>query len=188
MMPSDEERPAMRSRTILMACLAVLPRVGLAEVQQAAPDGALIEHHYHLAVPPAQAWEALVQPERWWPADHTWSGARGNLNLVPAAGGCFCENWDDGSAEHARVVMAMPGKLLRLRGALGPLQGMAVTGVLTVELTPEEGGTEATVTYRISGDPSHRLDGFMAIVDQVVGLQFAGFAGYTGEIGRSAGK
>jgi hypothetical protein len=70
--------------------------------------------------------------------------------------------------------------MLRLRGSLGPLQEMAVTGVLTVKLTPVEGGTEAVVTYRLSGDPSHALDQFVPVVDQVIGLQFAEFARHVG--------
>jgi hypothetical protein len=76
--------------------------------------------------------------------------------------------------------MAAEPKMLRLRGSLGPLQDMAVTGVLTVKLTPTEGGTEAVVTYRLSGDPSHALDQFVPVVDQVIGLQFGAFARHAG--------
>jgi hypothetical protein len=32
------------------------------------------------------------------------------------------------------------------------------------------------VTYRLSGDSSHKLDTFIAAVDQVIGLQFGNFA------------
>ena len=32
------------------------------------------------------------------------------------------------------------------------------------------------VTYRLSGDPSHKLEAFIAAVDQVIGLQFGNFA------------
>ena len=154
----------------------LLSATAAAGVKQHAPDGAVIEHRFQIAAPPAVAWQTLVHPERWWPADHTWSGVPGNLTLEPDAGGCFCERWDGNSAEHARVVMARPGELLRLRGSLGPLQEMAVTGVLTVNLTGKDGGTEAVVVYRLSGDASHKLDGFIAGVDQVIGLQFGNFA------------
>ena len=156
--------------------LALLPVLAVAEVKQGAPDGAIIEHRFQIAAAPSQAWQTLVHPERWWPADHTWSGVPANLSLAPDAGGCFCERWNDNSAEHARVVMARPAELLRLRGSLGPLQEMAVTGVLTITLAAKDGGTEAVVTYRLSGDPTHKLDGFIAVVDQVIGLQFANFA------------
>lgn len=165
---------------IIAAAAALLPSAAAAELRQSAPDGTVIEHHYSLSVTPAAAWQALVHPERWWPEDHTWSGARQNLALVPEAGGCFCEKWAGGSAEHARVVMALDGQLLRLSGALGPLQEMGVTAILTVTLTPAAQGSDARVSYRISGDPTHQLDRFAAVVDQVIGQQFGEFARYAG--------
>jgi uncharacterized protein YndB with AHSA1/START domain len=168
------------NRSTLTATLALLlPLTAPAAVTQSSPDGAVIEHHFTVAASPQAAWNALVHPELWWPSDHTWSGDRARLRLEAQAGGCFCENWGEASAEHGRIVMAQPGSLLRMRGALGPLQDMAVTGVLTVHLKPDDaGGTEATVTYRISGDASHKLDTFVPVVDQVIGLQFGAFAAY----------
>jgi len=150
-----------------------------AAVTQSSPDGAIIVHRFPIAASPQAAWKVLVHPELWWPSDHTWSGDRANLRLEAQAGGCFCENWGEASAEHGRIVMAQPGMLLRIRGALGPLQEMAVTAVLTVKLAATgSGGTEATVTYRISGDASHKLDAFIPAVDQVIGMQFGAFAAY----------
>ena len=164
-------------RRLTSAALALLlPAIALAEVKQSAPDSAVIEHRFQIAASPDAAWQTLVHPERYWPADHTWSGEPGNLSLAAEAGGCFCERWSGASAEHARVVMARPGQLLRLRGSLGPLQEMAVTGVLTVTLARKDAGTEAVVVYRLSGDASHKLDSFIAVVDQVMGLQFGNFA------------
>jgi len=147
-----------------------------AELLYANPDAMLIRHEYRVAASAAKTWESLLHPERWWPAEHTWSGRREALSLAGEAGGCFCERWDGGGAVHGRVVMAQPGKLLRLEAALGPLQEMAVTGVLSVHLAEQEGTTTVTVNYRVSGDPMHRLDGFAAIVDPVVGLQFSELA------------
>ena len=161
---------------MLAAALLLLPAIAGAEVKMAAADGAIIEHRFRITATPQVAWDVLVHPERYWPKDHTWSGNPGNLSLAPEAGGCFCERWDGGSAEHGRVVMVRPGTLLRLRSSLGPLQEMAVTGVLTVTLAAVESGTEAVVTYRLSGDGSHRLADFIKVVDEVVGLQFGGFA------------
>jgi len=160
----------------------LLPAATPAAVTQSSPDGAIVVHHFQIAASPQAAWNALVRPELWWPSDHTWSGDRANLRLEAQAGGCFCENWGEASAEHGRIVMAQPGMLLRIRGALGPLQEMAVTAVLTVRLVATgSGGTEATVTYRISGDASHKLDAFIPAVDQVIGLQFGAFAAYASE-------
>jgi uncharacterized protein YndB with AHSA1/START domain len=166
---------------ILWLVAALLPGALRAEVIQSAADGGLIEHHFLVAAAPADAWRALVQPGRWWPEDHSWSGNRSHLSLEPVAGGCFCEQWDAGSVEHARVVMALPGRLLRMRGSLGPLQDMAVTGVLTVSLQPKERGTEATVSYRISGDDSHKLDAILPVVDKVIGQQFGAFAAFASQ-------
>lgn len=168
--------------TIILAAVLLLPPAAVAELRQSSPDSVLIEHRYALSAAPAIAWQALIHPERWWPEEHTWSGLRANLGLVPAAGGCFCESWAGGSAEHARVVMALDGRLLRLRGSFGPLQDMGVTGILTVTLTPNEQGAEAKVTYRISGDASHQLDQFAAVVDQVIGQQFGEFARQAGVV------
>jgi hypothetical protein len=52
--------------------------------------------------------------------------------------------------------------------------------VLTVELEPGDGSTGITVTYRISGDASHKLDQFVPVVDKVLGLQFGAFAEFAG--------
>ena len=164
-------------RTATLALLAVLASAPVqAALEHAADDGFVVRHEYSIAASPEIAWTALVHPELWWPEDHTWSGSRANLSLVPEAGGCFCERWPEGSAEHARVVMARPGKLLRLRGSLGPLQEFAVTGVLTVSLSSTEDGSRATVSYRVSGDGHAGLARFARVVDEVIGAQFASFA------------
>lgn len=131
----------------------LLPLAAGADVALAAADGMLIKHQFRIAAPAAQAWESLIHPERWWPADHTWSGKRESLSLSAAAGGCFCEQWAGGSAEHGRVIMVIPNRMLRLEAALGPLQEMAV-----------------------SGDAAHKLIELAPIVDQVLGQQFGAFA------------
>jgi len=154
----------------------VLQRLPGAEVKFAAADGFLIEHRFEIAAPAAKVWESLLHPERWWPSDHTWSGKRESLSLVAEAGGCFCERWDGGTVEHGRVIMVMNGKLLRLRAALGPLQEMAIAGVITFELSESAGKTTLVATHRVSGDPAHKLDALAPIVDQVNALQFGAVA------------
>jgi uncharacterized protein YndB with AHSA1/START domain len=158
-------------------CFALaMPVAAHGALVRAAADGFLVEHRFHITAPPATAWQTLLHPERWWPGDHTWSGNAANLSLAPEAGGCFCERWANGSAEHGRVVQVKRDQLLRFSGALGPLQEMAVTGILTVVLTPVGSDTDAIVTYRVSGDASHGLESIAPVVDKVIGLQFGGFA------------
>lgn len=166
----------LREMFFAVAACLLLPLGAAAEVKQASPDGFVLEHRFAITASPTVAWEVLVHPERYWPDGHTWSGRAANMTLSPEAGGCFCERWAQGSAEHGRVIMAMPGKLLRFRGSLGPFQDMAVTGIMTVALTPGEAGTEAVVTYRVNGTASQRLGEMAAAVDSVVRQQFAGFA------------
>ena len=166
----------MRNSVPLFVSAFLLPLASVAEVKLATPAALVIEHRFTIAATPRLAWDVLVHPQRYWPDGHTWSGDAAHLSLVPEAGGCFCERWTDASAEHGRVLMAVPGKLLRFRGALGPFQEMAVTGVMSVRLEPKDAGTEAVVTYRLSGDESHRLGDMAAVVDPVVREQFAGFA------------
>ncbi|MEE2777390.1 MAG: c-type cytochrome [Acidobacteriota bacterium] len=166
------------TRVLLVALtsLALVPTLASAELRSSAADGFLVEHTFEIPAPPDAAWRALTQPESYWPADHTWSGSAENLSLDAKAGGCFCELWDGGSAEHGRVLMAQPGKLLRIRGSLGPLQEMAVAGVLGIALEETETGTTAVVTYRVSGDSTHDLTGIAPVVDEVIGQQLGGFA------------
>jgi uncharacterized protein YndB with AHSA1/START domain len=162
--------------TVLAGALVLLPLGANAEIKSATPESILIEHRYTIAAPARKVWETLLHPEDWWPPDHTWSGDRGNLRLSAEAGACFCERWVGGSVEHGRVIMAIPGSLLRLSAALGPLQEMALNGVITIELEEKDGATTAVVTHRVSGDASHKLDALAPIVDQVNGLQFGNFA------------
>jgi len=166
----------MKTSILAGVLAAALPVAAGAEVKFAAADGFLIEHRFTIAAPATKVWESLQHPERWWPADHSWSGKRENLSLDAVVGGCFCERWDGTSVEHGRVVMVMPGKMLRLDAALGPLQEMAVSGVITFALEEKEGATTLVATHRVSGDAAHKLDALAPIVDRVNAQQFGGLA------------
>jgi uncharacterized protein YndB with AHSA1/START domain len=102
---------------------------------------------------PAAVYDRLIHVERWWNASHSYSGNAANLSLDPRAGGCWCETWAGGSVEHARVLTAMPGKLLRVSGGFGPLQAQPVVAVLSFGLTPADDGkaTNLMVRYRVAG-------------------------------------
>jgi uncharacterized protein YndB with AHSA1/START domain len=181
----------------LASALAVTP--ARAEVKAAGPDGFNIEHRAQLPFPPAQVYAALGQIGRWWNDAHTFSGKARNLSLPLQAGGCFCERWRDGSVEHGRVLYARNGQVLRLQSALGPLQDMALTGILAFTLEPpggeaketkdprapdpdkaaareppkEASGTVLLLTYRVHGPAGQGLDKLAPVVDGVLGDQFA---------------
>jgi len=66
--------------------------------------------------------------------------------------------------------------VLRLNGAFGPLQDMAVVGVLTI-VTSTGTGAEADkhflrMTYRVASSSEAGLDKLAPVVDGVIGEQF----------------
>ena len=75
-----------------------------------------------------------------------------------------------------RVIHAVPGSLLRMSGALGPLQGEALTGTLSIVLTRAEGGTEIEWIYAVGGHASFSLEQVAPAVDGVMGEQLARLA------------
>ena len=143
-----------------------------AEVKETRENGFVIEATVMADATPAAVYRQLVKVAGWWDPKHTWSGSARNLKLEPKAGGCFCEKLaDGGSVQHARVIFAQPGKLLRLDGALGPLQDMAVSGVLSFNLAPDGPGTRINMTYRVAGVLSMDSAKLAPLVDQVMGIQ-----------------
>ncbi|UXI68142.1 hypothetical protein [Tahibacter amnicola] len=169
----------MTLRIAGFTAFALFSTTAAAEVKFATPDGFLVERQYHTSASAEKAWALLGHPEKYWPKEHTWSGDPANLSLKMAAGGCFCERWKGGEAEHGRVVMARTNELLRINGAFGPMQDMAVTGVVSVALKAAEAGTDITVSYRVSGTAAHQLDKLAPVVDSVVGVQFGNWVDKT---------
>ena len=142
-----------------------------AEVKQSSADGFLISFSAPVAATPSTTYADVVQIQRWWNGEHTFSGKSSNLSLKAEAGGCFCEKWSGGSVEHGRVIMALPGKVLRLDAALGPLQEFALKGILSFWIKTEDSATTLTVEYRVNGASASALDTFAPSVDDVLGMQ-----------------
>jgi uncharacterized protein YndB with AHSA1/START domain len=164
----------MKTTPLLIAVALGLAACGpsRAEVRDTREGGFTIESTVMAEAAPAEVYRRLIKIAGWWDPKHTWSGSARNLKLEPKAGGCFCEKLaDGGSVQHARVIFAQPGKLLRLEGALGPLQDMAVTGVLTFNLAPDGPGTRITMTYRVAGVLTMEPAKLAPLVDQVMGIQ-----------------
>jgi uncharacterized protein YndB with AHSA1/START domain len=145
-----------------------------AAVNDAAANGFSVSETVHLAASPAKVYEALIAPQNWWSSAHTFSGNAADLSLDARAGGCWCEKLPDGgSVAHLIVVYADPDRALRLRGALGPLQGLGVEGAMTITLTPEGDGTGLVLTYNIGGYVKGGLAALAQPVDAVLGEQVA---------------
>ena len=155
----------------LLAALLLLASPARAAVKKSTADDLTVEHKLPTSVAAADLFRAIGQVDRWWSSTHSWSGSAANLSLKLEAGGCFCERWPDGSAEHGRVIQVQRDRLVRLNAALGPLMDLAISGVLTFQLSPASSGkgTDLLVTYRISGDSTHGLRGLAGPVDKVIG-------------------
>jgi uncharacterized protein YndB with AHSA1/START domain len=165
-----------RALALLAFCLGLQAR---AEVLSHGPTGFLIENAATVPADPATTWNALVNDVgRWWPADHTWFGRSENLRIDARAGGCFCEIDGERQAQHMTISFVDPGRLLRMLGGLGPLQGMGVHGALDWRLEAADGGTRITLRYQVSGYAPGELDALVPVVDQVQAQQLGGLAKY----------
>jgi hypothetical protein len=95
------------------------------------------------------------------------------MSLDLAAGACWCERWGEGcSMQHGQVLMVQPGRVIRLRADLGPLQDLAVNGVLTIVTSAQDGKTFLRLTYRVAGSADAGLEKLAPAVDQVLAEQY----------------
>ncbi|APE28340.1 SRPBCC family protein [Aurantiacibacter gangjinensis] len=139
-----------------------------AEVVESNASGFVTQDEVVIEAAPSEVWQALVEPGRWWNGAHSWSGDAGNFSVTAEAGGCFCEALPGGgSVEHMRVVYAAPDRMLRLSGALGPLQTEALGGSLTIELEETDDGTRVSWTYVVGGYSRFPLEQIAPAVDAV---------------------
>jgi hypothetical protein len=166
--------PAARFLPVVLPLVLLLAAAARGEVKRAAADDLTVEHHLSTSVAAPQLYRAIGQVDKWWSGTHTWSGSAANLSLKLEAGGCFCERWAEGSVEHGQVIQTLRDRLVRLHATLGPLMDLAVSGVLTFQLSPPAAGSsgkgaDLVVTYRISGDSTHGLKALAGPVDKVLG-------------------
>jgi uncharacterized protein YndB with AHSA1/START domain len=144
-----------------------------ADVIDAGANGFTVKTTTEIAAPPAKVYDTVVtRVGSWWAASHTWSGTPQNMSIDGKAAGCFCEKLDGGgSVRHMTVLLAEPGKTLRLSGGLGPLQEMPVTGVLTLTFAAAPGGTRIELTYVVGGYTKDGLSKLAPLVDSVLAEQ-----------------
>jgi hypothetical protein len=161
----------MNIRGIMIPGIACLAASGaaLAESSAVSPSGFLVTHRHEVRANPQQVYEAIGRIGQWWNDVHTYSGHAANMSLDLAAGGCFCEKWDGNSVQHAQVISARHGALVRMQGGLGPLQPLPVNAVLTFAIATVGDKTQLTVTYNVAGNADAGLDKLAGPVDTVIG-------------------
>ena len=155
-----------------------------AEVKNATETGFNVVHFAAVSVEPDIIWKRLIAPKTYWSKTHSWSGSSDGFYIDAQAGGCFCELFQEkgadgktittGSVEHMRVIFAQPGKVLRMQGALGPLQSEAILGMLTVAMEPSKDGkgTKLSFSYVVGGHMRYKVADIAPAVDKVLGEQF----------------
>jgi uncharacterized protein YndB with AHSA1/START domain len=153
-----------------------VPTAARAEVTGDA-KGFVVKHEVVVPLAPAAAYAQALRVPEWWDPEHTYSGKAENLSLRAEPGGCWCESLEGGGfVEHMRVVLAWPGRTLRLQGALGPLQEMGIAGSLTFAFKQEGEGTRVTMTYVVGGHAARGLEGIQKPVDMVLGQALSRYA------------
>lgn len=171
-------------KLLLVASIAMIASPAHAEVKTTSDTGFNIVHITEVAATPDAVWKRLLAPKDWWSKAHSWSGSSEGFTIDPKANGCFCELFQEkgadgklktvGSVEHMRVIFAQPGRVLRMQGALGPLQSEAVIGTLTVamESVKEGKATKLSFSYVVGGYMRYKVAEIAPAVDKVLGEQF----------------
>lgn len=174
----------MKKLILLAACGVAWAAPASAEVKNQSDAGFVVGHTAEVLAKPDEVWKRLIQPKDWWNVQHSWFGKADGFYLDAQAGGCFCETKQEkgaegqstvrASVEHMRVIFADPGKVLRMQGALGPLQSEAVLGTLTIAMEPlkDGAGTRLSFNYTVGGYTRFPMAKMATAVDAVIGEQF----------------
>ena len=174
----------MFQKLIPAVILLALSTPAVAEVKATSDAGFNVIHIATVQATPDEIWKRLLAPKDYWNKAHSWSGSSAGFYIDAQANGCFCELFQEadvngkvktvGSVEHMRVIFAQPGKVLRMQGALGPLQSEAVIGTLTVAMEPAKqgGATRVSFSYVVGGYMRYKVAEIAPAVDKVLGEQF----------------
>jgi len=168
--------------------LSMLQVTTKAEVTDSATGGFTVKVTVNIHAAPADVYQRLVHNVGdWWDSSHTFSQNAHNLSIDERPMGCFCESLPNGGAvRHMEVLYLQPGKTLRMAGALGPLQGLAVSGVATFSLSPIPDGTKLELIYTVGGYSPQGLGPIAQPVEGVLTEQMNRLKSYV-ETGKPAG-
>ena len=174
----------MKISLLAAPLMVALASPAFAEVKASSDAGFNVVHLSVVEAKPEEIWKRLIAPKDWWSKAHSWSGSSDGFYIDAQANGCFCELFQEkgvdgrlktvGSVEHMRVIFAQPHKVLRMQGALGPLQSEAVTGTLTIAMEPSKDGatTKISFSYVVGGYMRYKVAEIAPAVDKVMAEQF----------------
>ena len=170
-------RRALSAAVAMVCCHAW----AIAAVVDSSDHGFTIRTTIRIRAAPDEVYRRLVRNVgEWWSSAHTFSGNSRNLSIEEKPMGCFCEKLPNGGGvRHLEVVFVAPGKKLVFAGGLGPLQPIAATGSLQIELSPAGDGTNLHLTYSVAGYLPAGMSSWAAPVDSVLSEQFTRLKHYT---------
>ncbi|HWA89383.1 MAG TPA: SRPBCC family protein [Rhizomicrobium sp.] len=151
------------------AVAALLAGGAHCEVVDLQSNGFTMDQKIEIQATPDKVYAALIDPAHWWSSGHTFSGDAKNMTFDARPGGCWCETLPNGGGVlHMTVVYVAPGKVVRMRGALGPFQPTGMDGAITVTVDPAKGGsTMLEWSYSLGG---YIWGGFGALPGQADGV------------------
>lgn len=168
----------MRIAVCAAATALALSGSAQAAVVSSWESGFRIENKATVSTTPETAWQALGEIGSWWNSEHTYSGSASNMTMPLKPGACWCEALPGGGIEHGRVIMVWPEqRMVRIDGAVGPLQDEGVAGALTWKVNEVPGGVEIVQTYHVGGVRPEMLKN-AGLVDQVMAEQLEGLRAY----------
>jgi len=165
----------------LAACAAMLTQNrAMSEVVDSSPGGFTTKTTLNIQASPDAVYRTVIHNVGdWWNSEHTFSGSSHNLSIEEKPGGCFCEKLpDNGGVRHMVVVFLAPGKSITLSGGLGPLETIAATGTMRIQLSAVEGGTKLEMTYAAAGYLPAGMNTWAAPVAAVLTEQFTRLKNY----------
>jgi hypothetical protein len=157
---------------LALACVFSANRLA-ANVVDAAAGGFTVKETMVIQATPQDVYAKIFRIGDWWSPAHTYSHDAHNLSIEEKAGGCYCEKLPGGGGvKHMEVVNLIPGKTVVLHGALGPMQSLAATGSMQIQLSPADAGTKLEVTYAVGGYLAAGFTSWAPIIDGVLKEQF----------------
>ena len=173
----------------IILALMVSANWATAEVADSSANGFTVKTTLAIHAPPDEVYRKLIHNVGdWWNPEHTFSRDSRNLTIEEKPMGCFCEKLPNGGGvRHMQVVYLAPGKTLGMIGAIGPMQPLAATGSMRIQLSAADGGTKLEVVYAISFYLPTGMNTWAAPVDSVIAEQFTRLKNYV-ETGEPAGR
>jgi len=170
----------MRLTTTLTLLLFIQAVPSSSDVVHSAGNGFSIRISLTLSDKPGAVYKVFLnEVKNWWSPSHTVRGRAENLSIEAKPHGWFLEKLPDGGVcRHLEVIQVQPGRMIRMSGGLGPLQELAVQGILTIEFKPDEKGTKLELAYNVGGYDRDGLERWAKPVDNVLSSQLVGLRRY----------